>query len=125
MDSNPRIAIVDPDPGLWRTLGNALRDLQVDITTYPSAEVLLAASDAQSLNCIVAEMHLPGASGLDLMVELRRLNINVPTIILSSQLELADAVSAMRAGAIDYLQKPFVHRRVRDWVRQLVQLAPA
>ena len=125
METPARIAIVDPDTRFWPILSRSLRGLQVQIETYRCAEVLLAEPSAGSLGCIVTEMELPGASGLDLIDELRRLDIQVPTIILTSQAELAGAVDAIRAGAIDYLQKPFVQNRVRDWVRRLIQLNPA
>ena len=125
MDRPQRVAIVDPDPRLRRILHSALTDLQVEIEDYSSAESLLESPHPSSLDCIVAEIELPGVSGLELIAELRRLGIYTPTILLTSRNGVAGAVGAMRAGAVDYLQKPFVHHKVRDRVRQLMHLAPA
>jgi FixJ family two-component response regulator len=119
------VAIVDPDPRLRQILHNALTDLPVQVEDYSSAESLLASLQPSRLTCIVAEIELPGVSGLELIAQLRHLGIFTPTILLTSRNGVADAVGAMRAGAIDYLQKPFVHHKVRDRVRQLMQLTPA
>jgi two-component system response regulator FixJ len=125
MERPHRIAIVDPDIRLWGSLERALADLPVELETYPCAEGFLAAPGSDMLDCVVAELDLPGASGLALIRQLRRLEIHVPTIILSSRSELTGAVGAMRAGACDYLPKPFVHNRIRDWVSRIISLKPA
>ena len=124
MDRPQRLAIVDPDARLRRILSNALTDLGIRIEGHTSAESLLQSPRPNSLGCIVAEVELPGASGLELIAELRRLEIYTPTILLTSRSEVSGAVGAIRAGAVDYLQKPFVHHKVRDRVRSIMQLAP-
>ena len=125
MDRPQRVAIVDPDPRLRRILHRSLAKLPLQVEVHPSAESLLGSSVSAELRCIVAEIELPGASGLELIAELRRMGISTPTILLTSQSGVVNAVSAMRAGAFDYLQKPFVHHKVRDSVRRIMQLAPA
>ena len=123
MDRPPRIAIVDPDPRLRRILTTALADLRIHIEGYSSAEGLLESAETQHLRCIIAEVELPGASWLDLILKLRSLDLHIPTILLTSRTEVAGAVGAMRAGAVDYFQKPFVHHKVRDRVSRIVALS--
>ncbi len=125
MDRPQRVAIVDPDPRLRQILHSALSELQVEVEDYSSAESLLESLQPAHLACIVAEIELPGVSGLELIAKLQQRGICTPTILLTSRNGVADAVGAMRAGAVDYLQKPFVHHKVRDRVRQLMQLTPA
>ena len=124
MDRPQRMAIVDPDARLRRILSTALADLHIHVEGYGSAEAVLQVAASRQLGCIVAEVELPGASGLDLIRELHRREIEIPIILLSSRSEVSGAVGAMRAGAVDYFQKPFVHHKVRDRVTRIMQLAP-
>lgn len=99
-------------------LSQLLGHLQHKVRAFESAEALLGAFDESNPKVLVASLELPGLSGLKLLQELRRRGHQVPTILLAAESDVATAVEAIRAGAVDFIQKPVIDRillrRVRD-----------
>jgi FixJ family two-component response regulator len=112
------ICVVAGDPAERETLSQLLSHLQHDVSAFDSAEALLDALDGVELRLLVATLELPGLDGLGLLHELRRRGCQAPTIMLAGDSDLATAVGAIRAGAVDFIQKPVIDRillrRVRD-----------
>ena len=72
--------------------------------------------------CIVTELQLPGLGGLELQEELKNRGVDVPMIVLASRGDVATAVRALRGGALDYMEKPFVDRVLTDRIREALGL---
>ncbi len=112
------ICIVDGDARDRATLSQLLSHLQYRVSAFESAEALLEALDETPMAVLVAGLELPGMSGLDLLHELRDRGRQAPTILLAGESDVATAVGAIRAGAVDFIQKPVIDRvllrRVQD-----------
>jgi len=88
-------------------LCSLLRALDVDVHDYDSAESYLA-SHGDKLGCVITDVTLPGMSGLELLRLLRSARISPPVILLGEEADVNAAVAAMRAGAVDFIEKPHV-----------------
>jgi two-component system response regulator DctR len=124
-----QVYVVDGDFAVARGLESMLRAYRLRVRTFPSAEGLLAAlegdpaagtegptaepapADAAPV-CLITELGLPGMSGLDLITRLRRRGSRLPVIVMANRTDVSSAVAAMRAGALDYLEKPFSQQRL-------------
>lgn len=122
-DSGPRatVYVVDADPAVRDGLHTLFTGLGLDVELYPNAEAFLDAPVVSGPHCLVAEVHLPGLNGVELLDELRRRGRATPAVLLSSDGDLALAVRALRAGALDVLDKPFVAAALADRVRQALR----
>lgn len=112
------ICVVDGDARQRAALSQLLSHLQHEVSAFESAEALLAALDEMPMRVLVAGLELPGMSGLELLHALRERGQAVPTILLAGESDVATAVGAIRAGAVDFIQKPVIDRillrRVQD-----------
>lgn len=112
------ICVVDGDAQQRAALSQLLSHLQHEVSAFESAETLLAALDELPMRVLVAGLELPGMSGLELLHALRERGRQVPTILLAGESDVATAVGAIRAGAVDFIQKPVIDRillrRVQD-----------
>jgi len=100
----PLIAVIEADATDRRMLCTLLSSLSVDVRVFDSAESYLS-SASSTLDCLIADSDLPGMSGIDLLRLLRSRGINDPVILLGAAEDVPSAVRAMRAGAIDFIEK--------------------
>jgi len=122
--TNCRVCVIEQDTAVSRGIQMLLRHLPAAVITYSSAESFLSNPPRESaIDCIIIEMNLPGMSGLQLLSEIRAEGITAPAIILSSKSDVATAVAAMRAGAYDFIEKPFLHGALLDRVRQALRMS--
>ena len=91
---------------------------------FASGGELLQALEARALLCVVADMRLPDMTGLELLGELRRRAIAVPVILLADDPDVSVAVMAMRAGALDFIEKPNIGTTVLTHVERLLRQQP-
>jgi two-component system response regulator FixJ len=116
--STATVCIVEADAAERAALAQLLGHLPIHVTTFESAEALLSVLDETDCRVLVTEMNLPGKSGLELLGELCERGRHVPTILLSEGSDVGTAVIAMRAGAMDFIEKPVIDRillrRVKD-----------
>lgn len=116
------IYVVEGDARERDALVQLLSHLQHHVDAFDSAEALLAAIDETSAQVLVSGLELPGMNGVELLRELRQQGHQVPTILLAGESDVATAVEAIRAGAMDFIQKPVIERillrRVRDALAQ-------
>ena len=120
---NRSIYIVDDNADSVTALQSMLHDLGVEIRVFDSAEAFLDALDSGAAMpaCLIAEIELPGMSGLELFETLRERGNEPPTVMVASDARVSLAVRAMRAGVIDYFEKPFIEPRLRGLVSSLIQ----
>lgn len=103
----PPIAVVDDDFGVLRSVERLLRFHGFDVKGYSTPQALLTEVEALSPGCIVADISMPGLTGLDLQRELADSHLDYPMIFITGYGDIRTSVLAMRAGAIDFLTKPF------------------
>ena len=107
MSRDPLISIVDDDASLREALGGLVRSLGYEAATYADAEAFLAAGGARESACVVTDLQMPGMSGLDLLLQLRRAGSAAPVILITARTEAALETAAGEAGALCLLRKPF------------------
>ena len=118
----PLVCLVDPDPMVQRSVKKLLKALGAVIEVFPSARDLLARLPDGIPACIITEARLPDMTGLALLQELRARGLNIPVILLSSDADVSSAVTAMRAGALDFIEKPYIDRALVAQVGPILEL---
>lgn len=101
------VFILDDDPSLREAVSNLLRSVGFRVETYGSARDLLQIQFPANPSCLILDVRLPGLSGLDLQTELAKVNVALPIIFITGHGDIPMSVQAMKAGAIDFLTKPF------------------
>lgn len=101
------VYIVEDDQALRKLVGRMLAGEAVEISEFQSAEAFLDGYSDRPIGCVLLDLRLPGMSGLDLLEEMPQLRPPHSVVILSAFGDIPTAVSAMRHGAIDFIQKPF------------------
>jgi FixJ family two-component response regulator len=103
----PVVLVVDDDASLRTTVSSLLRSTGLQVQTFGSVAEFLEASLPTEAGCLILDIRLPGQSGLDLQAELVREEVRIPIIFLSGYGDVPMTVQAMKAGAVDFLTKPF------------------
>jgi FixJ family two-component response regulator len=114
------VYVVDADAAVRDGLHSLLRLLEFNVKSFSSAEEILAEPALASHACIVTEIHLPGMNGLELQEELKARGIDLPIIVLAGRGDVALAVRALRGGAADFIEKPFVDRILTRRIREVL-----
>lgn len=114
------ICIIDPDAAVREGLNALFSDLGAEIRCFDSAEAFLARNEQDAPACLITEVQLPGMSGIELFEKLKGRGNIIPTILLAIDGEVASAVRSIRAGAVDYFEKPFIDRALYRRVAAIV-----
>ena len=101
------VYIIDDDEGIRRSLTFLLRTAGIASRAYESALAFLADADDLAPGCIVTDVRMPGMDGLELVRRLKQNNFRHPAIVMTGHGDIPLAVEAMKAGAIDFIEKPF------------------
>jgi FixJ family two-component response regulator len=117
MNARPLVAVVDDDESVRESLPDLLRAFGFDAAAYPSAEGFLAAGMAETANCLVLDVAMPGMTGPALKRELERRGRNIPIIFITAHESLADGERLIKEGAVACLFKPFDPSALIDAVR--------
>ena len=112
----PIVYIVDDDASLRDALGRLFRSVGLQVQLFGSGPELLQNKLAGAASCLVLDIRLPGVSGLDFQSELAIANIHIPIIFMTGHGDIPMCVRAMKAGAIDFLTKPFRDQDMLDVV---------
>ncbi|MFN3630153.1 MAG: response regulator transcription factor [Casimicrobiaceae bacterium] len=115
-----KVIAVDDDDFMRELLARVLAGAGMQVMSYGSAEALLGALNTASATILLLDMNLPDMSGLELQNVLRRCGIDLPIVFISGAAELGMAVTAMRNGAADFIEKPFEGGVLIERVRQAV-----
>lgn len=107
MSGTPTVFVLDDDNAVRDALGALFESFGLSVRTYESAESFLRDLSGDFFGCIVLDVRMPGLSGLELQEQLAAMNITLPVIIVTGHGDLPMAVKAMRAGAVDFIEKPF------------------
>ena len=120
-EAPPPVGVIDPDPVARAGIRALLQPVGVDVVPFDSAEAYLMSGVGQELSCLIVVLLLPGMSGLELLRQLRSLGNDVPVILLADESDVPTAVAAMREGATDFIEKPYVNVAVLKQVRKLLR----
>lgn len=118
---SPIIHIVDDDASLRGAIDSLLRSVGLKTRTYGSAREVLERRPDDQPGCLVLDVRLPGISGLDFQERLAEHGINLPVILITGHGDIPMSVRAMKAGAVDFLAKPFHDQDLLDAVAAAVE----
>lgn len=120
MTHEPTVYVIDDDVAVRRFLEDLIESVSLRVEAYASAQEFLDAFDPGAPGCVVLDIRMPGMSGLELQRELAERAISLPIIILTGHGDVQIAVQAMRAGAVDFIEKPFNNELLLDRVQMAV-----
>jgi FixJ family two-component response regulator len=118
---DPVVLVVDDDPSLREALSSLLRSVGLRVEVFGSAPEMLQAPLPEVASCLVLDIRLPKRSGLDFQTELINSNIRIPIIFITAHGDVPMSVRAMKAGAVDFLTKPFRDQDLLDAVASALE----
>jgi FixJ family two-component response regulator len=121
LETEPIVFVVDDDPSMRQALANLFRSVGLRAEVFGSARELLESELPDVASCLVLDIRLPGPSGLDFQAELAKANIQIPIIFMTGHGDIPMTVKAMKAGAIDFLTKPFRDQDMLDAVATAIE----
>ena len=107
MPSERTVYIVDDDAGVRRALERLLRTAGFTPATYETAVSFLDVAPSLPFGCLLLDVRMPGMDGLQLQAKLNEFGLHLPTVVMTGDGDIQTAVRAMRAGAVDFIEKPF------------------
>ena len=119
-DPDPVVFVVDDDPSIRDALTSLLRSVGLRVETFGSAREFLTRQPPDAPGCLVLDVRLPGLSGLDLQRELAAAQITMPIIFITGHGDIPMTVQAMKAGAVEFLTKPFRDQDLLDAIAQAI-----
>ena len=117
----PRVFIVEDDPSMRQALSSLIRSVDLDVQSFATAREFLRFKRPEAPSCLVLDVRLPGMSGLDLQAELTKARDPIPIIFITSHADVPMSVRAMKAGAVEFLPKPFRDQDLIDAIQHAVQ----
>jgi FixJ family two-component response regulator len=121
-DTTPCVRVVDDDASVLKSIGRLLRAAGFAVRTFPSSDEFLQQHDAAAPGCVVLDLSMPGLNGLQLQQALARFESPCPVIFITGNGDVPASVQAMKAGAVDFLLKPFDQAQLLDAVRAAIEL---
>jgi len=120
-DDKAVVYVIDDDQSIREALRSLLSTVSLDVYTFASTREFLDTKRPDAPSCLVLDVRLPGISGLDFQSELSRSEINFPIIFISGHGDIPMTVRAIKAGAIEFLTKPFREQELLDAVQTGIQ----
>lgn len=101
------VHVIDDDPAVRDSLRLLLKTERFDVRTHASAREFLAVVEPEEGGCVVTDVRMPEVSGFDLLADMKQRRLGLPVIVITAHADVPLAVRAMKAGAVDLLEKPF------------------
>ena len=121
-DATPTVFIVDDDPAVRDAVSLLLRTDGLTVAAFASAAAFLESAAVQRPGCLVLDVRMPGMSGLDLQKQLQARGCRTPILFMTGHGDVPMAIRAMKAGAFDFLEKPFQGETLLKRVREALAL---
>ena len=115
------VLVVDDDASVREALSDLFQSVGLTVEVYASAQEFLKNERPEGPGCLVLDVRLPGKSGLDFQQELSAANINLPIVFLTGHGDIPMSVRAMKAGAVEFLTKPFREQDLLDAVQTALE----
>jgi FixJ family two-component response regulator len=120
-EQQPVVFVVDDDPSIRAALARLFKSVDLKTEVFGSTPELLQSTLPEVPSCLILDVRLPGQSGLDFQAELTKANIHVPIIFMTGHGDIPMTVRAMKAGAVDFLSKPFRDQDMLDAVAVAIE----
>jgi FixJ family two-component response regulator len=120
IDTKPTVFIVDDDPSIRESTEMLLRSVGFQVKTFVSAHDFLKADLRECLGCLILDVRMPGMSGLELQKKLLSAKTPLPVIFITGHGTIPMSVHAMKAGAVDFLPKPFDEQELLDAINRAI-----
>jgi FixJ family two-component response regulator len=118
----PIVLLVDDDRAVREAVQALLGSVGMQVTAFADVQDFLDSERPRGPSCLVSDVRMPGKSGLDLLEELNRRNLSLPTIFITGHGDVPMSVRAMKAGAVEFLGKPFRDQELLDAVHAALEL---
>jgi len=122
MASNAVVHLIDDDEGVRQAVAFLLSSAGLAVRVHESAVAFLDALPSLQPGCIVSDVRMPGMDGLELQRRLKSLGVTLPMIIMTGHADVSLAVEAMKAGAVDFIEKPFDDELILSAIRAALDL---
>jgi FixJ family two-component response regulator len=116
-DAQAVVYVIDDDPSVRDALGSLVRSVGLEVKVFGSTQEFLESPRPDVPGCLVLDVRLPGAGGLDLQSQLLKSNIHLPIVFITGHGDIPMSVQAMKAGAIEFLTKPFRDQELLDAIQ--------
>ena len=117
----PTVFLVDDDPSIREALSSLIRSVKLRVETFSSAQEFLRHNLPDAPACLVLDVRLPRLSGLELQQRLIRDDVHLPIIFITGHADIPTSVRAMKAGAVEFLTKPFRERQLLCAIEQAIE----
>jgi FixJ family two-component response regulator len=117
-EAEPVVFVIDDDESIREALKDLLESVGLGVETFGSAPEFLQTPHPDAPSCLVLDVRMPGLSGLDLQEEMANANIHTPIIFITGHGDIPMTVQAMKAGAVEFLTKPFRDQDLLDAIQQ-------
>jgi len=114
------VFVIDDDPSIREAITNLIRSVGMSVQAFGSAKDFMASSRPNAPACLVLDVRMPGLSGLELQRELTDAGISIPIIFITGHGDIPMSVRAMKAGAVEFLTKPFRDQDLLDAIEQAI-----
>lgn len=122
-DADAMVFVVDDDAAMRRSLENLIRSVGLRVEAFASAQDFLGSTRRDVPGCLVLDVRLPGLSGLDLQKRMAEADLEIPIIFITGYGDIPMTVRAMKAGAVEFLTKPFHDQDLLDAIHQALERA--
>jgi FixJ family two-component response regulator len=119
----PVVFVIDDDASMRAALTSLIRSVRLRVEVFASASEFLATERADGPSCLILDVRLPGVSGLDFQAELAKTTSVIPIIFITGHGDIPMSVKAMKAGAVEFLTKPFRDQELLDAVQVAIEHA--
>lgn len=120
-EAEPIVFVVDDDVRTQESLKNLIRSVGLRVEAFPSAQDFLVSTRPDVPGCLVLDVRLPGLSGLDLQKRMAEVGLEIPIVFISGHGDIPMTVQAMKAGAVEFLTKPFRDQELLDAIQQALE----
>ena len=121
----PTVFVVDDDPAVRKSLHRLVESVDLPVKTFTSARAFKEAYRPDEPGCLVVDVRMPGMSGLDLQQDLVARSVHLPVIVISGHGDVSMAVRALKAGAVDFIEKPYNPQALLDLVQHCLEVDAA
>ena len=123
IESEPVVFVVDDDESVRKALKRLIKSVGMNVETFATARDFLSRQHYEGPSCLVLDVRMPGLSGLDLQQELTKADLTLPIIFITGHGNIPMSVQAIKAGAIDFLEKPFEDQALLDLIQNAIELS--
>jgi len=114
------VFVIDDDESVRKSLASLIRSARLRVETFASAQQFLTTPRTNVPSCLVLDVRMPGLSGLELQKRLAEINIDIPIVFITAHGDVPTSVRAMKAGAVEFLTKPFRDEDLLDAIQQAI-----